>query len=598
VASFLDLSAVVANEYEKNLVARPYNLHEVQLLGHCIRSSHQFARVSLEILNLVDFEKEQLVVLLDAYLDRMSDNDTLWIEVMKPHWQRMMRDTFADLVKVTIGKKEPSSLNIQMILKGLPVFDSSGDILSDLERMLPETNFTSSLCQQIHSTFPILKLIADDQPELTLRLVICLVRLLRGYLLSSKKYPIDEEAVTTMCHDILELLTQLENQQDLVTYMSEDSTFKHVRNYVEMALKKFLFTSDVALVLHKLVRLIYLYSYDIQSPDVILTAVLEHPKFTEVAHSKDEYVKLRKSLPSLVLYLVQTYPSLCCTPENLSKLVCVYSGTTSFFDQFILLAMRVYESQAGITVLDRILQHWTKESEAGDIFSKIDASKMGRTLSDFNLDMNVGYFDGVDAKTSENEAYDLRFFLPFAFQVVSQPGESLDILSLVRSNLAGMSIMALSSRHEESRKAGGAILSRLESLLRESYMKERNSLVLLLETLSNSIPFEGTSQPRIPTITAAFFAKSLVILTKPESHLYPIINRFLLSRPAIDVEDAPVFYEMLYSSSETTVKERVWVLRLIYDGSGVAEVNWFPVFILRSLIEMHVRTSKFSSDDE
>ena len=54
--------------------------------------------------------------------------------------------------------------------------------------------------------------------------------------------------------------------------------------------------------------------------------------------------------------------------------------------------------------------------------------------------------------------------------------------------------------------------------------------------------------------------------------MYPIINKFLLQRPLLDLNDVPVFYSLLFNSSEGHRKERAWLLRLLVEGLVHKEV--------------------------
>jgi hypothetical protein len=44
------------------------------------------------------------------------------------------------------------------------------------------------------------------------------------------------------------------------------------------------------------------------------------------------------------------------------------------------------------------------------------------------------------------------------------------------------------------------------------------------------------------------------------------VNKFLLSRPAFDLDDVPMFYSLFNSSSTTYRHERLWLLRMLAVG--------------------------------
>ena len=66
---------------------------------------------------------------------------------------------------------------------------------------------------------------------------------------------------------------------------------------------------------------------------------------------------------------------------------------------------------------------------------------------------------------------------------------------------------------------------------------------------------------------AIFVAQAIPLLMKPESDMYPVINKFLLQRPFLDWNDIPLFYSFLQSSkADVWRKERLWIVRLVMHG--------------------------------
>lgn len=78
---------------------------------------------------------------------------------------------------------------------------------------------------------------------------------------------------------------------------------------------------------------------------------------------------------------------------------------------------------------------------------------------------------------------------------------------------------------------------------------------------------------RIPTIITIFIAHSLYIFMNPGHFMYPLINRFLLQRPFLDLKDIPMFYSLFQSSTNNYQKEKVWILRLLSAGLKTYDVS-------------------------
>ena len=77
---------------------------------------------------------------------------------------------------------------------------------------------------------------------------------------------------------------------------------------------------------------------------------------------------------------------------------------------------------------------------------------------------------------------------------------------------------------------------------------------------------------KITTITI-YIAHSLSIFTNLGHFMYPLINKFLLQRPFLDLEDIPMFYSLFHSSTENYQKEKVWILRLLSAGLKTYDVS-------------------------
>lgn len=93
-------------------------------------------------------------------------------------------------------------------------------------------------------------------------------------------------------------------------------------------------------------------------------------------------------------------------------------------------------------------------------------------------------------------------------------------------------------------------------------------MLLLLETLKNSIT-DRTAPQIVPSMVTLFAARSLSILLRPDSPLYPHVNRYLLSSPFLNLEEIPLFYTTMFSSNsarDQAKKECDWILNLLLHG--------------------------------
>jgi hypothetical protein len=76
--------------------------------------------------------------------------------------------------------------------------------------------------------------------------------------------------------------------------------------------------------------------------------------------------------------------------------------------------------------------------------------------------------------------------------------------------------------------------------------RELPQVLVLLTCLKNSVkePFQ-----RLPTLHAAFVAEALHVVLRPAHPLYALINSYILKKGSLDLDDAPMLYELAGSSS-------------------------------------------------
>lgn len=305
--------------------------------------------------------------------------------------------------------------------------------------------------------------------------------------------------------------------------------------------------------------------------------VYTHSKFETIFGKKDEEEKplstkeaSKTSLVRFIFMIMKSAPGKCCQLHYLQKLVDSYKGTMSTSDRWILKLAHLYEEQAGISSLELLLNRWSKETDECDLLSLLSSEKMLRTVNEFDFSRNVESLiseDEPEFGADLTSMYDISFLLPFTIGLLEKVSEKqMDLLPLFLTNLIGLAFVATSSDCEGTRRAALQILTKAEYLLLVSEVKELSSMTLLMEAFRNAVSSEGSQTPRIPSVLAFFAAQSILILMKPESSMYPLVHRFILQRPIIDLQDLPMFYEMVYSSTDTNRRERIWIIRLLSHG--------------------------------
>jgi hypothetical protein len=100
-------------------------------------------------------------------------------------------------------------------------------------------------------------------------------------------------------------------------------------------------------------------------------------------------------------------------------------------------------------------------------------------------------------------------------------------------------------------------------------VKEKRQIFLLLHSLSSGIAVAKSETPnddyyRVPLVITAFAVQALQIIARPEGELYPLINRFLLQRPFINMNDIPMLYDLFNCTDDRMARRcRTLIVRII-----------------------------------
>ncbi|CAG8441879.1 9449_t:CDS:10 [Acaulospora morrowiae] len=308
---------------------------------------------------------------------------------------------------------------------------------------------------------------------------------------------------------------------------------------------------------------------------------------------------IRLMICSLLNLIFRTSPAVCCKSSFLSSLLSCYGASTSLADQLLLDIFILYEKSSGSSVgpyamiwgpgsirsMDR--RGLMDQKIVVESLGLIDPMKMMISYTHFPIDKTLevkalasevlsSQCDQQRLYSFESErappVYDPSFFLP-NFASLFSYGNLLDCRKLIEVNALGFILVSLSSTVEDVRRAGYYLMDEFYILLENANFREKKQILLLLNSLKNSIIGRDDGKPlqRLPTIFTVFFAHALNIFTNPAHFMYPLINKFLLQRPLIDLEDIPMFYSLFHSSSDNYQKERVWILRLLSAGLKTAE---------------------------
>jgi hypothetical protein len=174
----------------------------------------------------------------------------------------------------------------------------------------------------------------------------------------------------------------------------------------------------------------------------------------------------------------------------------------------------------------------------------------------------------------DRKVYDPAFVLAAVEHCLALNSRRLDLKGLFsNTKIVQYAIRALASACPFVRSKAYSILSRVFAKLEYHASKyahnvkdpfpQSQEIATLLRCLKRAIT---APEQRLPGIIAAFVSEGLGIAQRPNHRLYPLMNKFLLSRPCIDLSDVPMYYSLFNSGTPSYRTERMWILRIL--GSG------------------------------
>ncbi|KAF9187447.1 hypothetical protein BGZ51_001294 [Haplosporangium sp. Z 767] len=348
----------------------------------------------------------------------------------------------------------------------------------------------------------------------------------------------------------------------------------------------------------------------------ILQTLFKHRQFSSLVmatapttkYSVPENFKSRLAIVQLIYTLTSLEPATCCKAGFLPMLLSCYSASTCIADQLLLQVLRITESQTAGSISNRA-PIWgsgaesTKTTNAlfgqamiNESLDLIDPNVMMVSVLQFPIDrelelstpiLTLQDYSEETLRSRQTPIYDPCFMLPL-FGTYMAFGNQLDCRRLIEANGLGMIIVALSSNDENMRLAAYSLLDDFYTILSHAIMREKNQLLLLLNSLKNSITDreDDVAPPRIPAVITTFVVHALSALLRPDHFMYPHVNKFCLQRPTIDLEDIPMFYSMFNSSSDHHRKERVWMLRLL--ATSLKTADDYKLFKRRHVVDLSV----------
>ena len=195
---------------------------------------------------------------------------------------------------------------------------------------------------------------------------------------------------------------------------------------------------------------------------------------------------LRKAVILTIRALFDMSPATCCQPAHIEPLMALYRGTPDHSDRTILSIFHLFERHRRISVAS-LLTSWSPDGLPSmssnrrplDIVVALDPAKVLRTCTSFPMkrsfnpqDLELDVPEGLDLETLYDPVYLLA-----AYAAVLVDGElglgnelsGLDWGEVIRSNVLGLVVCALSSRKADIREMASFLIAKTYAYIQVSF---------------------------------------------------------------------------------------------------------------------------------
>ncbi|KAL6844553.1 hypothetical protein ACP4OV_026226 [Aristida adscensionis] len=203
------------------------------------------------------------------------------------------------------------------------------------------------------------------------------------------------------------------------------------------------------------------------------------------------------------------------------------------------------------------LQYCYKRSSRASTFS----------LEQLRRDSFANVFEVASQRMEMVQVYDPMFILRFSIHALLMG--YIEPAEFSRLGLLALTLVSLASPDQGLRMLAYEALGTFKKSLEASQKsKETWQLQLLLTYLQNGI---SEQWQRIPSIIAVFAAEASLTLLDSSHTQFTAVSNFLMHSASVNLQSIPLFPALLRSSSVHFKAERLWMLRLLYAGSNIAD---------------------------
>ncbi|GAB4818251.1 hypothetical protein N2152v2_005297 [Parachlorella kessleri] len=157
--------------------------------------------------------------------------------------------------------------------------------------------------------------------------------------------------------------------------------------------------------------------------------------------------------------------------------------------------------------------------------------------------------------------YDPAFLLPFC--VVALRRQLLPARTLLQAGALALCLRSFAAADDAVCGLAYEAVALLEEQLGQEEFREKRQLSVLLGAVRNAVtmPFH-----RLPAVVALFCAEASLAVMHPGAPMYPPINRYLVRKAVLDLQEVPLFGQLMLGGAPQHASERRWLLQLLLAG--------------------------------
>ena len=308
------------------------------------------------------------------------------------------------------------------------------------------------------------------------------------------------------------------------------------------------------------------------------------------AHADGE--RVRVAIVRWLLAIAEAQPSVC-TAQQVQTILSLYTASLGEADAALFTLLQIYEEHGcyldffpcvwgpAATELDPRILAGTAGQSQRQALETIDRRRLAYTVDHVSL-LPEGDAPGLGNRLVHSLAcYDSAFLLPLFHFVLTGEVSTTELRFFVECGALSLLLVLLSSADADQRANAYSLLGTFFASMETSKMRERRQVLVALTAIRNAVTEENQ---RITPCLAVFVGRAARIALQPRNELYPIVNKYLLQRPVLDLEDVPLFYNLLHSSSLGCRAERIWMLRFL--AAGLRADSDYALFRRRRVLDL------------